>query len=271
MKFADNDFILPAINFDYQKLAQKYNLIIISMPHIPLVAEESQLNSNFAYVTDKTNPYSYPEAYLTADYLDNYVERGNQVIDFLLKQKWVQPDSIYIVGHSQGARVATKIAVRNMHIAALGFLSGDPLGRVTQSIRTIRLMQRTGQLSPNNAQSEIDEIYRKWEQLNGSEANPNSNSLISFSEPLIDELTHAKLPIYIAYGTEDLNAEFCDLLPIEFVRNKKFNYKLVAYPGLEHNFMELDSSGNPDPEKFHWDEAFEGFVNWLENFQGAQK
>jgi dienelactone hydrolase len=264
VKTADNKFFLPAANFDYRKLSSKYNIIVVSMPHIPVVAEESNLNSQFAFITDKANPRSFPEAYMAADYLDNYTERGNRVVDFLLKQKWVQRDSIYIVGHSQGARVAAKIAAQNGHIAALGFFSGDPLGRATQSIRKIRLMQRTGQLSDAQAQSQIDGIYKKWEQFNKAETNSNTNSLISFSEPIVDELVNTKIPIYIAYGTEDLTAEFCDLLPIEFIRNKKFNYKLVAYPGLEHNFMEMDSNGKPDPGKFHWEEVFQGFINWLE-------
>lgn len=270
VKLTDNKFFLPAINFDYEKLSSKYNIILISMPHIPVVAAESNLNNQYAFVTDKANPHSFPEAYLKADYLASYVERANRVVQFLLKQKWVEPDSIYVAGHSQGARVAAKLAAENKHIAALGFFSGDPLGRATQSIRRIRLMQRTGQLSPGDAQSKIEDIYQKWEQFNQSEPSPNTNSLISFSEPTIDELVNTKIPVYIAYGTEDLTAEFCDLLPIEFIRNKKFNYKLVAYPGLEHNFMELDSSGKPDPEKFHWPEAFNEFINWLANLPKEQ-
>lgn len=260
-----NDFFLPAINFNYSRLSNRYNLIIISMPHIPVIATQANLNNQFAFITNPADQHSFPKSYLEDDYLTKYVDRGNKVVNFLINQKWVVKDSIFIVGHSQGARVATKIALQNKHIAALGFLSGDPLGRVTQNIRRIRLMQRTGQLTPSDAQARIDEIYTKWERLNADPEMAGASSIVSFSAPLLDDLLEIKIPIYIAYGTEDIAAEYCDLLPICFIQNHKTNFKIVPYPGLEHNFMEIDSSGNPDPNKFHWDEVFRGLIDWIEN------
>ncbi|RKD92491.1 alpha/beta fold hydrolase [Mangrovibacterium diazotrophicum] len=261
---ADNSFFLPAINFDYSRLANRYNLIVISMPHIPVIAKQANLNNQFAFITNPADQHSFPKTYLEDDYLTKYVDRGNEVVNFLINQKWVEKDSIIVIGHSQGARVATKIAKTNKHIAALGLFSGDPLGRVTQNIRRIRLMQRQGQLTPSDAQAKINEIYIKWKQLNTDPELAKTSSITSFSEPLISDLLEIKIPIYVAYGTEDVAAEYCDLLPIDFIQNHKNNFKVVPYSGLEHNFMELDSLGNPDPSKFHWDEVFQEFINWLE-------
>ena len=264
IKSSSEAAFIPSLNFNYEEVCKKFNLIVIGMPHIPTMVSEDSLSNHFAYITDKSDPHSFPKAYLEDDYLENYVERGNSVINFLMLQDWVAADSIYIVGHSQGARIATKIAVQSKNIAALGFLAGDPLGRVTQPIRAIRLKQRKGELTPIEAQNKIDDIYKKWEAINAPSEEIKQSSIVSFSEPLVNDLTQTKLPVYIAYGTEDLNAEYCDLLPIYFIRNQKHNYRLVAYPGLEHNFMELDSLGNPNPEKFHWNDVFMGFIDWLE-------
>lgn len=271
IKFADDDLMIPSINnFDYKKIAQKYNIVIISMPGVPLIVGGEKLNNQFAYITDKKNEHSYPRRYIENDYFEKYVERGNDVIDFLIKQSWVDNKRLIIVGHSQGARIAAGIAVHNPHVTDLGFLSGDPLGRITQYIRKVRWMERMGKLSTADAQDKINEIYNWWKELN---ANPvktatseqdSPRTMLSFSKSMINDLVTTSVPIYIAYGTKDINAEYCDLLPIYFIQAGKQNYKMSPYIGLEHNFMEVDSIGKPIPELCHWDTVINDFLNWVE-------
>ena len=100
-------------NFDYKKIAEKYNLIIISMPFVPAIVPESQLSKLSSYITDKDIEYSHPIKYEENNYLDKYVERGEAVIQFLMQQKWVDNKHLIIFGHSQGSRVGTKIAAKN--------------------------------------------------------------------------------------------------------------------------------------------------------------
>ena len=155
---------IPSIgNFNYREISKKYNIVLISMPFTPLIVDEIDLNNQYAYVTDTSNNNSYSQDYLDANYLGKYVERGNIVIDFLLQQKWVDPNRIYIVGHSQGAKVATKIASSNENIAALGFLGGNPLGRISiyQRIPTIGNQKGTnkrGSTSPNRQNVRMVEL-----------------------------------------------------------------------------------------------------------------
>lgn len=258
-------------NFDYNKIIDKFNLILISMPHIPLIAKEENLNNQYAYIMDEKNVHSYPRAYLNDNYLEKYVERGNAVIEYLFQQKWVDQKKIYIVGHSQGAKIATQIAFENRHIAALGFLSGNPLGRIDQFIREYRLLALKGIISEEDAQEKINKTYQWWTWLN---QNTNSSSLngedspkttISFSRPALSELISLKIPIFIAYGTRDISAAYCDLLPIDFIRARKANYKLVPYLGLEHNYFEVDSIGKPDYNKCHWEQVMNDFTEWLDS------
>lgn len=271
IKFTEDDLMIPSINnFDYKKIAQKYNIVIISMPGVPLIVGREKLNNQFAYITDKKNEFSYPKEYIENDYLEKYVERGNDVINFLIKQSWVDKTRLIIVGHSQGARIAAGIAVDNPHVTVLGFLSGDPLGRITQYVRKVRWMERMGKLSPTDGQNKINEIYNWWKELN---ANPvetstseqdNPRTMLSFSTSMNNDLVTTSVPVYIAYGTKDINAEYCDLLPIDFIRAGKQNYTMSPYIGLEHNFMEVDSIGKPVPERCHWDTVINDFLYWIE-------
>jgi len=261
-------------NFDYKKLSEKYNLVIISMPFVPAIVPETLLNKQWAYITDKSDEFSFPEKYQEANYLDKYVERGEAVIQFLMQQKWVDKKHIILFGHSQGCKVGTKIAAKNEHVSAFAFFSGNPLGRIDQYIRSPRLKAQKGQMDPEEAQKQIDGIYDWWKWMieNPDEIpqhkGDRNKATISFSTSLIDDLTNMKIPIYIAYGTEDIAASYCDLLPIDFIRAGKKNYKVTPYVGLEHNFMKVDSLGNPIPTEFYWEKAMDDFIEWLEKESG---
>lgn len=70
------------------------------------------------------------------------------------------------------------------------------------------------------------------------------------------------IPIYITYGTKDLGALGCDILPLEFERHSKTNYRVKAYPGLGHNFEEVGPDGTSDYENMYWDDVMAAFVKW---------
>ena len=268
-----NRMVTGINNFDYNKIIERFNLILISMPHIPVMTKKENLNSQYAYITDINNEHSYPQAYLNENYLEKYVERGNVVVEYLLQQKWVDIKHIIVVGHSQGAKVAAKVASENKDITALGFFSGNPMGRVEQFIRQIRLSEQKGILSQEKAQKEIYEIYDWWKWVNDHADTPSQNgedsprTTISFSVSVLPELLKIAVPMYFAYGTNDIGSSYCDLLPIDFIRAGKTNYKLVPYLGLEHNFFEIDSTGKPNYDKCHWEKVIGDFIDWLNNIK----
>ncbi len=280
IEFNNGDVIFsPINNFDYKKIAERYNFVLISMPHVPIIASEKDLNNQFAYITDKKDVHSYPRQYLENNYLEKYEERCDTVINFLVRQKWVDKNNLILVGHSQGARIAASVAANNPHVTALGFLSGDPLGRITQYIRKLRLQEQMKLIDPEEAQKKIDRIYQWWEWLNQHAGDSNSQSgedspktILSFSKSIINELVTTKIPVYIAYGTEDINAaDYCDLLPIDFIAAGKKNYKVVPYIGLEHNYMDVDSLGKPILDNCHWDEVMTDFIKWVELQNGNRE
>lgn len=251
---------------DWKSIASNFHIIVIGNPFVPPVVQENQLNDGWAYVTDTDNPHSYPQDYLKANHLDNYIRRGNAVIDYLYQQDWTT--AIYVVGHSQGSKVAVSLA-QNGRVRAVGALSINPLGRVDEFVRRARQQAIEGKISDEEAQKQIDQTYRYWQEVcdtptKESEHGEDSHkTTYSFSTPTLDILLSLNIPIYIAYGTRDVTARYCDLLPIDFIRAKKQGWKVVPYLNMEHNFAVVKPNGEVDWDDYHFPEVVNDFVQWL--------
>lgn len=264
--FPDQGLIPVALNnFDVAEMKKNYHVVVISMPHTPLIVGADHLNNQYNYITDTTNQYSYALEYLKADYSENYIKRANEVLKYLSKQKWVDNTKLVIAGHSQGARVAVGIAALNKHVTELGLFGYNPNGRIDQSIRQIRKNAEAGKISWESADSLQQEQYDFYKMIQTPDSISTHPSLISwksFSQPTIQALTQLKIPVYIAYGSQDIVADFCDLLPLYFIENNKFNYVIKRYPNLEHNFFPIQSNGQPDHSQGKWPEVMNSFLNW---------
>lgn len=252
-------------NFDVDELNKLYHVAVISMPKTPLIVGKDYLNNQYNYITDTSKQYSYSLDYLKADYFENYVNRANKVLNFLSKQKWIDSKKIVVAGHSQGARVAVGIAASNKNISSLGLFGYNPNGRIDQSIRQIRKNAEARIISWEKADSLQQEQYGFYKMIQSQDSLDTYPSLLSwksFSKPTLNELVQLKLPVYIAYGSADIVADFCDMLPFYFIDNKKTNYVLKRYPNLEHNFFPLDENGRPDYSNGKWMLVMDEFIHW---------
>lgn len=259
----------PSINFDYQKLSDSYNLIVISMPHTPVIVESDKLNHQSVYVPNVSNPSVLNNSFLTDNYCDKYVDRANQVIDFVLSQSWANSDSIYLIGHSQGAAVSVGIAMSNSKIKAIAYLSGNPDGRVTEKIKNIRRLVLQAKITPEDAQVELNELYKWWKCICADKqpdgySGDTPHTWRSFSVPLQEILVNLKIPVFIAYGTEDIgSADGNELMPIYFELNRKTDYCMLPIVGCGHNFEEF-TNGKPNYERMHWQEVIDQFIEYIE-------
>ena len=256
-------------NFDIDTIKEHYHLIVISKPNTPIYADKKHLDNNYCYIPNPSNKNEYSEEYLKNDYVENYVNRANRVLKYLLKQKWVDKSKIVIAGHSQGSIIATSLAYKNKKITHLGIFGYNPNGRIEEKIRQERKFAEKGIKSWEDANKEMDYWINLWKKLNNPEFMFENQELIawkSFSKPTINKLIAIKIPIYLAYGTEDIRTDLCDLIPLKFIEKGKNNLTLVRKIGMEHNFFEVDKNGKIDYDKAHWKETMNGFVKWtLEN------
>jgi hypothetical protein len=261
-------FFTVLTNFDYKKLCKDFHVVVISAPNTPVEIEREKLNNQYCFVTDPNNEKSYSKLYLKNNYSDNYIRRVKEVVNYLYKQKWADPKRIILFGHSQGANIAIGAASNNPKVFKVGYAGGDPLGRIDQLIREQRNMEKENKITPEQSQEQIERIYAMWRQIN---ENPDTTSTefgdpnktwTSFSKPIIEDLLNLNKPLYVTYGTKDITASFCDLLPIYFIRTKNNTLTLKPVIGAEHNFFEIGSNGRPDYNKGHWQEVMDDFVKW---------
>jgi pimeloyl-ACP methyl ester carboxylesterase len=258
--------------FQYQEYLKDYDFVIISKPGIPVFAYTA--DKNYMYIDPVTK--LIPQEYYDKSYLDYYVTQANDVINYLIKQKWVDKTKIVIAGHSQGSKVVSKLGAINKHVTQVVYLSGNPLGRYDQDIRDVRKEELLGKISDETAQKELNDLYARWEAINQKPDDTHSNggdtnkAWTSFSTPLLGYLLKIDVPIFIGYGTVDNTADYCDLLPLDFIRLGKHNYTLKPYAGYDHNFNKVayDKDGNKISSEPHWDEVAKDIFQWLKKQLG---
>ena len=252
----DNNDLWINLPFDYTKFDKDVNLIIINRKGVPLISEYND------YSKLQNNPSN---KYLKNDNLYYRVFQVEEVLKYLKKQKWIEKEKLFIVGHSEGYRVAAKVAERNPKIKKIACLAADPLNRISENI--IRLQQEN--ITLENDSLRVLKIYKEIKDYkNLKNFNVLENDMMNFvsynENPPINSFKKYKNPLLISYGTNDVRAFNNNLLPL--LINKK-NLELKIYPDLDHNFIkkEFDNEGNPLEDSYHWDRVFKDVVDWLLN------
>jgi len=170
----------------------------------------------------------------------------------------------------QGARVVVKAATINKQITHVAYLSGNPLGRIDESIRRERQAVLLGAKSEEEANESIQAIYKKWASIHQDKLNLNTDegdsnyTWSSFSENTIDDLLSIDVPVFVGYGTRDITARYCDLLPLDFISHQKTNLTHKPYLGYDHSFFKVELNGKVDYESGIFDQVVEDVLEWIE-------
>ncbi|WP_337966939.1 hypothetical protein [uncultured Flavobacterium sp.] len=252
-------------NFDIKEIKKHYHLVVISMPKTPVIVEEKNLNESYCYIPNPDKPKEFDVEYELSDYLENYQKRANAVLHYLRKQKWVDNSKLIVAGHSQGSKVASAIAANNKKVTKLGLFGANPFGRIDQMIRGYRKEAEAKKITWQEADEKINEKYEMLREANNKDslkANPYLLAWKSFSKPQINDWLKIEIPTYLAYGTNDIASDLCDIVPLFYIQNSKNNLTLKRYPNLEHNFYEVNEDGRANYDKEHWIEVMNEFVKW---------
>ncbi|MFD2555475.1 alpha/beta hydrolase family protein [Sphingobacterium tabacisoli] len=254
-------------NFDYQEIVKHYHLVVVSMPHTPLMVNENQVNNSYWYFGNSEDKNIPTQEFQEADYLENYTNRAIEVLDFLKEQDWVDNSKLVVAGHSQGSKIALDIAMKYNRISKLGLFGFNAFGRIDQLVRQARKDAENKIISWEQANEKIEGLYQFYREANDAQKRKEDSNLVawhSFSKPTIDYLVKLEKPIYLAYGTADIISDLCDLIPLYFIREHKDNLTYRRYANLEHNFFEVNE-GKADHSKPHWKEVMHSFVEWSLN------
>ena len=176
-------------------------------------------------------------------------------IEALRGQRWVS--SVYVLGHSEGADVASGVGAQlGASLGGLGLLSGPG---PTRFFDDIAVAHRHGDL--NAVKQALDDLI----SLTGpnppaeySGASRVRQQTYAIDTTPLDELRRSHLPLFIAGGTRDEKApiESADLVAAELLRDPKRALHYVILPELDHGYHTKDGADRM-PIVLH------AFVDWL--------
>ena len=259
-----------SLPFDYKKCAKDFYFIVISKPGIPI----------FSYTAD--NDYFYidpitkktPRKYFDNDNLDYRVASTNDVINYLLKQKWVDKTEIVLAGHSEGSKVVAKVCARNKNVTNAILLAANPFSRFDQGIRQTQRDVLLGEKTSKEGQNEIDNLNKRiayWYH-HPNEVAPNGTkekfrNYTSFYEPMLPYILRIKVPLFVAFGTKDIISENCNMLPFEFARTGKTNLTIKSYLDCDHGFVKknYDNAGKVISSEEMFDKVSSDFFEWIKS------
>jgi len=268
MEHADGNLEANHFRIFNKSVFEQFNVVEISQPNTPPIVNVKNLNYLYSYVKSD-NPYDFDKTYMKRNVSETYVERANEVINCLMQQNWIDNDSIFVYGHSQGAYTAAHLAAENNHVKAIAFSSTNPFGRYQGIMQTIRGKAINKQISEEEAQKQIETHWKYWDYYCYATELPENwtgdlpATTLSFSQSVVDILANLKQPVFVVYGTRDYHSITSELLPIYFGFAKKTNYKMHPMLGRGHNFELVDDNGNRVGNDIKWGEVVDEFVKFV--------
>lgn len=231
--------------FPRQLIDPRFNYILLSKPGIPAVCDRKALDEDY-YFLDKATGEA-PTTYLANNTLGFYREAYANLLDELTRL--TKPMSVTLMGHSQGARVATEFTA-DQRVDKVVYMSADPLGRNATlydreyakfNLRDpgkVRLYDTL--FDPANADSVL--MRERY------------SSFTSFSKPSIIGLSQATKPTLVVYGDMDESCPNCYALA--HLGTYVPQVDVHAYPGYDHNYFDAQGVN-------HWSEVVQDVLRWV--------
>ncbi len=197
------------------------------------------------------------------------VNQIHQSIEHIVNNHMERPDKVIVYGHSEGAAIASALALKNDKITHLGFWSGNVLNNFYEFSLFNRIDALKGNMSDSTAHENIMGILG-W--YNGVIENPSSTELdhfgftnkrwATYEKPPIEELLEIEIPIFAMFATKDESTpiETAYLIPIQFMEHRKSNLTFEVCIDCDHGYIQK----NDDHEINHWDSIFAKFMEWTE-------
>ncbi len=187
---------------------------------------------------------------------DSRVNDVIKVIKALSKTTWSGP--IHIVGHSEGADVATG-TVRSLNgkmVKSIGLMSGAGNTRFFEYLSMAR--SEAGAQGAAQVLKEQIEITgpNPPDEYRGASVARDITYAIE-SSPL-DDVKGLRIPIFVASGDRDNHSSIAgaEVFVAEMLRDKKQKIHYLMLPGLDHGYFNADGKDESGP-------VFSSYLNWM--------
>lgn len=246
--------------FSPEVLSQKFHIIIVGKPGVPLMQHIHRLQQNFTIPDTLTKEM---EVYVKNNHLDFYVERNHFVLKKIATYPWAKTETLVVAGHSEGATVAAKMAMTNKKIDALIFASGNPLGRIMSMIQKSRSVENTNDSIAHHDFDYLKHLVEVHQHMEDSLSYAKTD--YSFSIPPMEYMLKRHLPVLVTYGTKDYSTPFNDYFRAYCILNKIQHISFQSYHGLDHNFFRADPNGPSPYQDFNWNKVAGDWSKWIES------
>lgn len=255
-----------SISLNIKQYARDYHVVLISKPNIPF-------SDTVQYSPSGRMFYPANERYTQLYSLDWRAETASKAIDYVIKKYSVDTRKIIVMGYSEGAQVAPKIAVLNKKVTNVVCFVGNALNQLYDFLLEARLDADRKIISPVEAQKMVDSLYLEYEKIYADPTATNKTwygetylkwSSFSRTTPL-ENMLKLTIPILYIAGGRDNNQTILDMdyAKLEFLRKGKRNLTYKVYPDCSHYLEELikDSEGKP-VKVDRMDEIHQFAIDW---------
>lgn len=241
--------------FNPKPILNRYHLVIIGKPGIPLESDTRELDGQMCYRDPQTG--QFPEGYLRNNHMDYYAMRNLFLLDWLGAQAWVAPQNWVVAGHSQGARIAVDMAAWDKRLTQVIYASGNPDGQMAAMLAAAEKRgKKTQEMKELKAYAAVIA-----DESQGDPEDGQLKSDRSFSRSSLPAFSNVQVPVWVCIGTEDPSFKANKDLARKFRKQPSFTFRF--YDGLSHNFFAVGPDGKEDWEQFHWDDIVVDWMGWL--------
>lgn len=255
-----------SVPLDVRGYAKDYYVAVISKPGTPFKDSLRYTESGRAHFPEN-------DLYRQLYSLDWRAETASAAINYLVKKLPIDEKKIIVMGYSEGAQVAPKVAVLNKKVTHVVCMVGNALNHLYDFILEARLKAERQQISTEESQLIVDSLYREYAKIY---QNPSATdrswygatylkwSSFSKTTPL-ENMLQLEIPILYVAGGKDNNQTILDMdyAKLEFLRKGKNNLNYKVYPNCNHFFQEETMVDGATKWIDRIDEVHRFAVDWI--------
>ena len=181
---------------------------------------------------------------------DEYLEDAVNAVQLLARQDRIDPDRIYVLGHSLGGNAVPAVArkLRESPVNACGFImmaaSPRPLDVLMREQYDFLYSLEPG-ITPEQ-QAEKDALFAELDRLQDLDSLAEDDTIAGVyasywkwlaDYDILQAADEISQPVLLLQGEEDYQVTLEDFGIWKDALGEKENWRLISYPGLTHDFV----------------------------------